>query len=328
MALKVVVTMQGSDAPLAEFAFGKEARARGISVGAAADNDIVLEGLPARAGRIARDAEGYQFADAGQGDGFLHDGQAVVSGGRAPISPGSRIGLGQYEIRFERGEAPRRPEVDGGAVVVVTGTGESITLQEAAFRTLKDLSRYFLGEGNLATTQELERFAELLKLTLDVAMEWMGRALRGREEFKDQFSAPVTQIFSRTLNPVKQGLDISQIANFLLDWREERDIEQVRKSLREAFNDMARHQMGLLAGVQEFVHELQQKLDPEKIAGDAGGGLLAGSRRAWQRYEELYGQTFAESSKLFNELIYPSIRKGYIFSHEDFPGSVKPGGET
>lgn len=325
MALKVVLAKAGEQ--VSEHSFGKEARARGITVGSADDNDIVVGDAAERHGRIARDEGGYFFIDQNSGHGFKVDGTPVESGGRAPVTLGTKLAIGEFEIEFQRGEPMRRAPVDPAATVQDESGGDT-TLQQATFRMMSDISQHFLGEGNFGTLDEVERFGQLIKLSLEIAMEWMGQALRGREEFKDQFSAPLTELYTRSLNPVKaKGRDISQVANYLLDWREERDAEEIRASLQHAFQDMAKHQMGLLAGVQQFVSDLQQKLDPRQIEQDAGGGLFGG-KKAWERYGELYSDTFAESSKLFNELIYPSIRKGYIFSHEDIGSDSKqnPGG--
>ncbi|MCB9893619.1 MAG: hypothetical protein H6839_04145 [Planctomycetes bacterium] len=313
MALKVVVTKVGSTEPVSEHTFGKEARARGISVGSAAENDIVLEGTKDHAGRVERQKAGYFYVDLGGGVGFTADGVVQESGSSFQVTVGTSIGVGNFTLAFIRGETPRREPV----VEVAPDASAATDIQSAAYKLVSNVSNHFLGEGNFQSIEEVERFGDLIQLTLEVAMEWMGRSLKGREEFKDQFSAPLTQIFARSLNPVKKGTDISQIANFLLDWREERNLDEIKGSLQHTFNDMAKHQMGLLAGVQQFVSDLQQKLDPQQIEKDAGGGIFGGSKKAWERYAELYGETFAESSKLFNELIYPSIRKGYIFSHED-----------
>jgi predicted component of type VI protein secretion system len=319
MALKVVVSRAGSTEPVSEHIFGKEARARGISVGSSPENDVVLNTLPAKAGRIERQKAGYCYVDVGSKVGYTADGTVKLSGTSFQVTEGTRIGLGEFTLTFKRGETPRRE-----AVVPVVAAGAADSLQSASYKLVSEVSKYFLGEGNFQTVEEVERFGTLMKLTLEIAMEWMGRALKGREEFKDQFSAPLTQIFARSLNPVKQGQDITQIANFLLDWREVRDLNEIKGSLQHAFQDMARHQMGLLAGVQQFVSDLQQKLDPAEIEKDAGSGIFGGAKKAWERYAEMYGETFAESSKLFNELIYPSIRKGYIFSHEDIQTDDKP----
>lgn len=305
MALKLTVTKADTGATVAEQIFGKEARARGINLGSDASNDLVLAGALPKQARIERRPSGY----------FLVD---LAAGNAISITDGTQAKMGDFLIRIGRAETPRRDEAAPAAVVDAAAPEGSVTA--AAHRAVSELSRYFLGEGAFMSEAEVKRFAELLKLTLEIAMEWMGKALRGREEFKDQFSAPLTQLFARSLNPVKKGQDIADIANYLLDWRETRDIESVKESLQHAFRDMAKHQVGLLAGVQQFVTDLQTKLDPQKIAQDAGGGLLGGgAKKAWARYEQLYGETFVESSKLFNELIYPSIRKGYIFSHDDVP---------
>lgn len=305
MALKLTVTKADTGATIAEQVFGKEARARGINMGSDAANDLVLPGTQPKHARIERRPAGY----------FLMD---LTAGSAISITDGTQAKIGDYLLRIGRSETPKRDEAAPAAVIDASAPVGGVTA--TCHSSMSELSRYFLGEGAFMSEAEVKRFADLLKLTLEVAMEWMGKALRGREEFKDQFSAPLTQLFARSLNPVKKGQDIADIANFLLDWREDRDIESVKESLQHAFRDMAKHQVGLLAGVQQFVTDLQTKLDPQKIAQDAGGGLLGGgAKKAWARYEQLYGETFVESSKLFNELIYPSIRKGYIFSHDDVP---------
>ena len=305
MALKLTITKADTGELVTEQVYGKEARARGISIGSAADNDLFLPACAPKHARLERQAAGY----------FLVD---LTAGSAISITDGTQAKLADYIIKIGRSETPRRDskmvqaamDADGGANPVMA----------ASHKALSQLSRHFLGEGTFVDPAEAQRFCELLQTTLEVAMDWMGKALRGREEFKDQFSAPLTQIFARSMNPVKKTHDISDIANYLLDWREKRDLDGLKQALQSAFQDMARHQVGLLAGVQAFVTELQNKLDPKKIAEQAGGGILGGgSKKAWARYEQLYGETFVESSKLFNELIYPSIRKGYIFSHDDVP---------
>jgi len=40
-------------------------------------------------------------------------------------------------------------------------------------------------------------------------------------------------------------------------------------------------------------------------------------KRAWKRYSEVFHEIFAENSKMFNELIYPNVRKGYLALHDN-----------
>ena len=322
MALKVVVTKTGSTEPISEHVFGKEARARGISVGSGPECDIKLETAAEAEGRVERQSSGYFYVDLGSKEGYTADGRKQDPGTSFQVTVGTKIGLHDWVLEFARGETPKREPVPTQTEATVVAAPDDVNA--AAYKLISEVSLHFLGEGHFHTVDEVKRFGALIRLTLEVAMEWMGRSLKGRDEFKDQFSAPLTQIFARSLNPVKKGQDITQIANFLLDWREERDLDEIKGSLQHAFQDMAKHQMGLLAGVQQFVSELQTKLDPVTIEKDAGGGIFGGAKKAWERYADLYGETFAESSKLFNELIYPSIRKGYIFSHEDIQSEDVP----
>lgn len=316
MALVVAVSRADSGDLVGEHTFGKEARSRGITFGSGPGCDVVLQGLEPRHGRVEKRRDGYYYVDLGEA-GFSVDGKLHDGGDELRIGDGTRIVSGGLTFAFLRQATPPREPAVRPTAPVTTASGKQTSLQSVAHSALQDLSRYFIGETSFESAAEIRRFQAQMQLTLQVAMEWMGKALRGRAEFQDQFSAPVTQIFSRGLNPVKRMHDITTIANFLLDWREERDVDKIRDTLQDAFHDMVKHQMGLLAGVQQFVTELQEKLDPERIEQEAGKG-----KKAWQRYTELYSETFAESSKLFNELIYPSIRKGYIFSHDDVSGET------
>lgn len=311
MALVVAVSRTDSGNLVGEHTFGKEARQRGITFGSGPTCDVVLAGLEPRHARLEKRQDGYYYVDLGTA-GFSVAGKLHDAGAELRIGAGTRIVSGGLTFAFLRQATPPREPAVRPTAPVQTSTGTQTSLQAVSHAALQDLSRYFVGESSFETAAEVRRFQAQMQLTLQVAMEWMGKALRGRAEFQDQFSAPVTQIFSRGLNPVKRMHDITAIASFLLDWREERDIDKIRDTLQDAFHDMVKHQMGLLAGVQQFVTVLQEKLDPQRIEEEAGKG-----KKAWQRYTELYGETFAESSKLFNELIYPSIRKGYIFSHDD-----------
>ncbi|MBK8207944.1 MAG: FHA domain-containing protein [Planctomycetes bacterium] len=318
MALVVAVSRAGTDTTLGEHTFGKEARSKGIVFGSAPESDVVVMELKEHHARLEKRRDGYYFVDLGT-EGFAVDGKKHDAGTDFRVSDGTRILSAGIVFHFKREATPlRTTRVTSTPEPASSSTGSHSSLQAMSHAALKDLSRYFVGEANFENVGEIRRFKAMLQLTLEVAMEWMGKALRGRAEFQDQFSAPVTQLFAHSLNPLKKMQDISTIANFLLDWREERDIESIRETLRDAFTDMVKHQMGMLAGLQQFINDLQAKLDPTAIEEAAGKG-----KKAWKRYTELYGDTFAESSKLFNELIYPSIRKGYIFSHDDVSSDTK-----
>jgi type VI secretion system FHA domain protein len=193
---------------------------------------------------------------------------------------------------------------------------------ESALRVLNDLSTQFVGEEKLETPEQAELFVKMVASVLELTFDWISKSLRGRREFEDQFSADLSMIFSKEKNPLKGGGGPADMGRYLLDWRLARDPKAIRDSLDNAFKDLTMHQLGLLAGVQESLSAVLKRLDPKSVEQEAkekgGGGFLASmEKRAWKRYSDVFHEIFAENSKLFNELIYPNVRKGYLALHDN-----------
>jgi type VI secretion system FHA domain protein len=196
-------------------------------------------------------------------------------------------------------------------------------LGSAGSKAIAELSKRFLGEGGFETAAQIETFAKLLGQAMELTLDWMSKSLKGRKEFEAQFSADLTMIFSQEKNPLKGGGGAAEMAKFLLDWRSARPVESVRDELDRAFKDLTMHQLGLLAGVQESLGAVLKRLDPKAVEEDVKGGLLESkASKAWKRYSEIFQEIFAENSRLFNEMIYPNVRKGYLGAHQ--PGQGKP----
>jgi predicted component of type VI protein secretion system len=193
---------------------------------------------------------------------------------------------------------------------------------QAAIRLLNDLSSQFVGEEKIETPEQAELFVKMIASVLELTFDWISKSLRGRREFEDQFSADLSMIFSKEKNPLKGGGGPADMGRYLLDWRLARDPKAIRDSLDNAFKDLTMHQLGLLAGVQESLSAVLKRLDPKAVEQEAkekgGAGLFASmEKRAWKRYSDVFHEIFAENSKLFNELIYPNVRKGYLALHDN-----------
>ena len=213
----------------------------------------------------------------------------------------------------ERTTAIRRKEV------VVK---EQETFSQAGLRVMSDLSAQFVGEGKFETAEQAELFGKQLANVLELTFDWISKSLRGRKEFEEQFSADLSMIFSKEKNPLKGGGGPGDMGRYLLDWRIPRDPKGIRDALDNAFKDLTMHQLGLLAGVQESLSAVLKRLDPKVVEQEGkemgkGGFLASAEKRAWKRYSEVFHEIFAENSKLFNELIYPNVRKGYLALHDN-----------
>lgn len=221
----------------------------------------------------------------------------------------SRFKPGESAAPAERGTMIRRRDAE---------IQKREEFYQAGHRALTDLSQRLIGDERFESAEQVERFAKLLHQTLELMLDWISKSLKGRKEFEDQFSADLTMVFGRQANPLKDG-DASDMAKFLLDWRSARQPAAVRAALDEAFKDLTMHQIGLLAGVQESLSAVLRRLDPKSVEAEVGGGGLFQSlaKKAWDRYSEIYREIFAENSRLFNEMIYPNVRKGYLNTHEN-----------
>lgn len=192
---------------------------------------------------------------------------------------------------------------------------------QAGMGVIGELSAQFVGEEKFESADQAELFGRQLANVLELTFDWVSKSLRGRKEFEEQFSADLSMIFSKEKNPLKGGGGPGDMGRYLLDWRIPRDPKGIRDALDNAFKDLTMHQLGLLAGVQEALAAVLKRLDPKVIEQEGkemgkGGFLASAEKRAWKRYSEVFYEIFAENSKLFNELIYPNVRKGYLALHD------------
>ncbi|MBI4565368.1 MAG: type VI secretion system-associated FHA domain protein TagH [Planctomycetes bacterium] len=197
-------------------------------------------------------------------------------------------------------------------------------LVQAGLEAIRGLSTRFVGETAFERPEDVEKLCRLIEQVLQVTFEWVSSCLKGRREFENQFDADLTLVFAKGGNPIKSAGSPADIGKYLLDWKNPRDPAVSKEALDSAFRDLTMHQLGLLAGVQECVRMLLQKLDPkvledQVVAESEGLGKLAAklavSKKAWQKYVATYQELLEENSKLFNEIIFPNIRKGYLASH-------------
>jgi type VI secretion system FHA domain protein len=230
--------------------------------------------------------------------------------------------LAQLRSRFQTAERPAMSDHTTSIRRKDLEIQQKESSGEAGLRVVNDLSAQFVGEEKIETKEQADLFAKMLANVLELTFDWISKSLRGRHEFEDQFSADLSMIFSKEKNPLKGGGGPADMGRYLLDWRLARDPKGIRDSLDNAFKDLTMHQLGLLAGVQESLSAVLKRLDPKSVEQEAkekgGGGMFASmEKRAWKRYSDVFHEIFAENSKLFNELIYPNVRKGYLALHDN-----------
>jgi len=282
---------------------------------------------PSRRAESLADQLAALFALHGQEDPKERRGRLreVLRAGVADLSPeDSRAVLSQVRTRFGAESLDARDTGASRGADAVVATREA--LYRAGHEILRALSEKLLGDATFRSAEEAQVFGKLVEQTVLATLDWLSRSLKGRREFENQFSAELTQILSREKNPIKSvETSPSDIGRWLLDWRGDPDLEAKRKALEEAFKDLTLHQLALLSGVQESIRAVLERLDPAVIEQGVRAGTqgfvsriflkLFPARRIWREYVERHGELFQENSKLWSEVVYPGIRKGYLAAH-------------
>lgn len=155
-------------------------------------------------------------------------------------------------------------------------------------------------------------------------------AVRGRREFQKEFEVEATRILAWKPNPIKHAENADEIATILLDpISSGLSDEEAIESLKEVFQDLTLHQLGLMAGFRECIRGLLKELHPDVIGkvrpGESKGkgiGLLSGGNirseaAAWRRYMEKHRQLTEEEVKVFERILVPHFTKGYLSVHKN-----------
>jgi predicted component of type VI protein secretion system len=307
-----------------------------ILIGRSPECDLVLPGDEVRVSRqhirIERREGGYLMFDLGSRNGTLLNNELIEKGSTHPLNERDIIKMGSVEMEIDAIMLDDVPG-DGGTKIRKSAApsedraagqpGASADPKEkAALEALQAISRHFVGRDDFEHPEQLKLFGEMLRMSLDQLLEGLHGTLSQRKQFEGEFDAYVTMAFQREANPIKQMQELVNFKRFAVDWTGTPDLNEVKSSLERAINDISQHQMGLLAGMQNVLEAIVKRLDPMAIEAAAKEkaslfGKLSPGKLAWQEYLDTYSKFLAESSKMFNDLVYPNLQKGYLMSHKE-----------
>jgi len=215
--------------------------------------------------------------------------------------------------------------------------GESLPsekLFQAGFKGIRNLSQHFVGDKSFDTASQLETFIERIRTTLESTLNGISLAQKGQQEFQKQFDIDMNQLLHRPNSTMNQIQDPKKLARRLLDWDAPLEGQKSQKDVDRSLQDLSRHPLALLTGMQEALKEIFDRLDPQGIEKEVlskAQGKVSGvmakmglPRLAWQRYTEVFKDSFEEKSKLFHQIIAPQIQKGYLKTQV---GEKEPGGK-
>lgn len=173
-------------------------------------------------------------------------------------------------------------------------------------------------------------------------MQLVGRLLReatrgavellvARAALKREMRADVTMIVARENNPLKFSPNVDVALKHLLG-APTPGFMGPTDAMRDAFDDLRAHQLGVMAGMRAALDGVLARFDPAVLEGKITkrgglGGLLPSGRKAqlWEQFQQLYTQLSAEAADDFQALFGRAFREAYE-AHIDRLRDTKDGG--
>ncbi|MBX3305083.1 MAG: FHA domain-containing protein, partial [Nitrospira sp.] len=159
---------------------------------------------------------------------------------------------------------------------------------------------------------------------LDAVSFGLAKAIGGRREFQELYGTKMTRFFTGEPNPIKEAEDAKQIAAILLNPTSyQLTEEEVIACVKEVFEDIVVHQLGLIKALDGSARGVLKQFDPATIhAGtldkvDGKGIAWFNNRKdqenaeAWQRYVSKYRKVTNEGVDIREGIVGRQIAESY-----------------
>ena len=141
--------------------------------------------------------------------------------------------------------------------------------------------------------------------------------LAARAALKREVRADVTTILASANNSLKFSPSVDVALQYLLGPRMLGFMPPV-ESMRDAYDDLKAHQLGVMAGMKAALAGVLERFDPKVVegkltAGSALSNLIPSSRKArlWELFQEVYQKLATEAEEDFNTLFGAAFLKAY-----------------
>jgi FHA domain-containing protein len=163
------------------------------------------------------------------------------------------------------------------------------------------------------TPELMERIGSMLR----TASEGTLQLLLTRQEFKRELRADVTMIASNHNNPLKFS-PTTEVALAHLVGEQVRGFMAPKEAMRDAFNDLKAHQLGVMVGMKAALSQLLDRFTPaaleEKIAAKSKlDAIFVANRKAklWDQFCTLQKSITREAEDDFHNLFGKEFAKTY-----------------
>ncbi len=165
-----------------------------------------------------------------------------------------------------------------------------------------------------ALTPELLRLVgELLRESTRGAVE----LLLARAALRREMRAQMTMIVARENNPLKFSPSVEVALQHLLS-PPAPGFMPAAPAMRDVFDDLRAHQLGVMAGMKAALDGVLQRFDPQQLEAQlskrsALSSLIPATRKArlWELFQQLFGQLSSEAQDDFDKLFGKAFLSAY-----------------
>lgn len=165
-----------------------------------------------------------------------------------------------------------------------------------------------------ALTPDLMRLVGVL---LREATRGSVELLVARAALKRELRAEMTMIVARENNPLKFSPSAEVALQYLLS-KPLPGFMAAAPAMRDAFDDLRAHQLGVMAGMKAALDGVLERFNPQQLEAQLTqksklNALLPSLRKArlWELFQELFGQLSSEAQDDFEELFGKAFLRAY-----------------
>lgn len=158
------------------------------------------------------------------------------------------------------------------------------------------------------------RIGQLLRETTQGTIELLAARALSKREVKAQ----ATVIMERANNPLKFSPDVASAMPFLLAEKPNRAFMPPVEAMRDSYNDLRSHQVGVMAGMRAALEGVLGRFTPEELEKRLTqksmlDSLIPAARKAklWDLYVEMYRDIAQEAGDDFHKLFGRAFTEAY-----------------
>jgi len=160
------------------------------------------------------------------------------------------------------------------------------------------------------TPQLANSFGQILRVVVSGLMD----VLRSRQQIKDEFRMRMTHFRPADNNPLKFSANVDDALHNLLVKRNQAYLGPV-EAFEDAFADLRKHQIAMLAGMRVAFEGMLAEFDPERMQQEfdrqLNKGLVPAKLRYWDLFRERRDEIVKDPEASFRRLFGEEFARAY-----------------